>query len=95
MNTAPARAIALTGSDQLIRTGGAIYRGFTIRETAGAAATIRIHDGTSASGTLLDVVGLAIGESAREWYDTGGIWAENGVYVDIVTGTIEGSIRIG
>lgn len=95
MNT-PATAVALTGSDQAIRAAGSgIYLGFSVRETAGSTATIRVYDNASAaSGTLLDSIQLAANESAREWYP-GGIWFSAGVYVDIVSGAVEGSVRVG
>lgn len=86
--------VALTGSDQTVRSTEGIYCGFTIRETAGSTAVVRIYDNTAASGTLLDTIGLAANESAREFYP-GGIWVSTGIYVDIVSGAVEGSIRIG
>lgn len=93
-----ATSIALTGAGQLVRTGPTEYRGFAIRESAGApaAAVIRIYDGISAAGVLLETISLAASESAREWY--GGsqpLLAGNGIYVDIISGTVEGSVRIG
>jgi hypothetical protein len=91
-----ARAIALTGSDQAVRADATIYRGFSIRETSGsAAAVVRLFDNASAaSGTVLDEISLASGESVREWYE-GGIWAVNGIYVDVVSGAVAGSVRVG
>lgn len=68
------------------------YYGFSLRETAGANATVQIFDNVSASGVLLDTIQLAPGESARDWYG-GGVAARIGIYVNIVTGTIEGSVR--
>lgn len=96
MSAVTAQAVALTGSDQTVKSDAAIYRGFALRETSGSAtATVRIYDGTSASGTLLDSVQLAAGESAREWYGDGGIKATTGIYVDVVSGAVEGSLRVG
>lgn len=87
--------VALTGSDQVVRATHGTYCGFSIRETAGAAAVVRIYDHASAaSGNLLDTIRLAANESARECYPRG-IRADNGVYVDIVSGTVEGSVRLG
>jgi len=91
----PARAIALSGADQAVYTGGAIYRGIVLRETAAAPAQVRVYDGTSAAGILLDDVALAASASASTWYGDGGIWASTGIFVDIVTGTVEGSLRLG
>lgn len=88
--------VALTGSDQAVAARAAYYRGFSIRETSGSAgAVVRIFDNASAaSGTVLDEISLTAGESAREWYESG-IWASNGVYVDVVSGAVAGSVRVG
>ena len=95
MSRGLARAVALTGSDQLVTTGPGAYRGFSLRETSGAAvATVRVYDGTSAAGTLLESVSLTASESAREWYDDG-IRCDTGIYIDVVAGAVEGSVRIG
>ncbi|SCL15066.1 hypothetical protein [Micromonospora inyonensis] len=88
-----ASAVALTGDDQQIATGPAIYRGYAVRATT--AAVVRIWDGTEASGTLLDVVALDVDATAAGWYGGGGIRAGTGVHVEVVSGTVEGSVRIG
>ena len=91
----PANADAVTG-DELTITGKGVYIGFSFRETSGSAtATIRVYDGTTAAGTLLDTIQLTAAESAREWYGPQGIRFTSGLYVDVVTGDIEGSVRWG
>lgn len=87
--------VALTGSDQAVGGAGSVYRGFSVRETGGvAAATMKIYNGASATGTLLDTVSLNPGESRSEYYPEG-ISAQKGIYVDVGgTGTIEGSVRV-
>lgn len=88
-------AIALTGSDQVIASSRGAYHGFTLRETAGAVARVDVYDHPSAaSGTLLDSISLAANESAREWYTPGGLEAQKGIFVDIVSGSVVGSIRV-
>jgi hypothetical protein len=91
--TIPASSVPLTGSDQQVHTGPAGYVGFAVRETAGAAAIVRVYDGTSASGVLLDQITLAANGFDRAHYP-GGIRAANGIFVDIVSGAVVGSIRI-
>lgn len=92
---ATARSIALTGSNQAICATQGIYAGFSIRETSGGAvAVVRIWDNPSAaSGTVLEEISLASGESARENYPAG-IRASLGVYVQVVSGAVAGSIRM-
>lgn len=89
-------AVALTGADQVVSNARAFYGGFSVRETSGAAsALVRIYDNPStSSGAVLDEIALAAGESAREWYG-GGFVAVSGIYVDIVSGAVAGSVRVG
>jgi hypothetical protein len=92
----PSIPVELTGDDQAVLPAGpAEYKGFSIRETNGAVAVIQIFDnGGEASGTLLDTISLDPDESAREDYHNG-IRAQNGVFVHVVSGSFEGSLRIG
>lgn len=79
------------GGVSALLTGPCIYRGFSLRETAGASATVRLRDG-SATGQILDVVSLQANESARELYD-GGEVATVGIFYELVAGTVEGVVR--
>jgi len=91
---APANPVALTGLDQQVAAGpGALYAGFTIRETASAAAVVRVFDGTSSSGVLIDEISLAGDDSARAFY-ADGIRCSGGVFVEVVSGDIAGSVLI-
>lgn len=97
MGESPARSLPLTGADQAVRAGQTLYCGLVVIETGGSlAATVRVYDNASAaSGTLIDAVNLAAGQSESRTYERG-VWCENGVYVDVGgTGTVAGSIRIG
>jgi len=86
--------VALTGSDQQVATGGAWYCGYTVRETAGAAAIVRVYDGTSASGRFLGQVTLAANGEC-EIVHPRGVRAAGGVFVDIVSGAVAGSVLVG
>ena len=87
------RAEAISG-DESVNLAPANYYGFSFRETSGSAvATVRIYDGDTAAGALLDSIQLSAGESAREFY-AGGIRAQEGIYVDIVAGAVEGGVRV-
>ena len=66
--------------------------GFSIRETAGAAAVVRFRVGT-VSGTILETLSLVANASLGVVYGRGNAKrAEDGVYVQVVSGTIEGSL---
>ena len=68
------------------------FRGVSIRESAGspAPATIRLRK-ASVSGQILMVIELAENESATLVLEEN-VPSEGGVYVQVVTGTIEGVI---
>lgn len=70
-----------------------VYKGLRIAETAGAVARVRIWDNTSAAGTILDEVRLLA--NASDWRDEEGVMVNIGIFVEIVAGTVEGSLRIG
>lgn len=67
------------------------YRGFSVRETAGAVASAVIYDGTSAAGSILDVIGLAANGVAGPIYGPAKI-ARIGIYVSVLAGAFTGSI---
>lgn len=84
------RAIPLAAG-QLV-TGQTMFAGISVRETAGAAATVRLFDNTSGAGTLLATVGLAaLGSEYIECQLP--IAAVNGIFA-VITGTVEGHVRV-
>lgn len=88
--------MALTGSDQAVRTTHGEYGGYVVVETGGSnAATVRIYDHASAaSGTLIGAANLAAGGSADVALNKP-VRVSNGIYVDVGgTGTVTGSVRV-
>ena len=75
-------------------TGTGIYRGFSLRETSGAAlATVQLFDNTAGSGTLLDTIQLP--QSMDDRYDFNeGVFFTAGIFA-VITGAVEGSIFVG
>lgn len=75
-----------------LSSGPTLFAGYTVRETAAAAATIRIFDNAAAgTGTLIAAINLASGGSDLIYGCD--IYAENGLFA-VITGTVEGSIYI-
>lgn len=86
-----ARAVPLAPG--ALQAGAGHFAGWTVRETAGAVATVRLFDNASAgTGTLLAAVNLAADSSDVAYI--GPIWAVNGVFA-VITGTVEGSVFVG
>ncbi|HEY2957368.1 MAG TPA: hypothetical protein VGM21_04030 [Actinomycetota bacterium] len=88
MNRPPAIPKALSAGQ--LATGPGRYRGITVRETAGAAATVRLFDNTAGSGLLIATIGLAANGSLTV-VDEAGVNFSVGVFCAL-TGTTEGSI---
>lgn len=75
--------------------GDIAYCGISVRETTGTtAAVIRVRSGGAAGGTILDTFALAAGASATSTYGYQGVDAGMGVYVEIVSGAVEGSVKV-
>jgi hypothetical protein len=67
------------------------YVGITIAETAGALAKVRVRN-ASVSGTMLDTITLQANESVSYTYPRGRSAASGTIYVQVVSGTVEGSV---
>lgn len=63
--------------------------GYSIRETAAAAATVNIEHGAAGSSPVMDAVNLAASTSASRWFGPGGLPCFNGVFIERLTGTTE------
>lgn len=96
-----ARVVPIPGSvngaaaSSVVSSSPGRLAGFGLAETAGVGATIRLHDGTDTSGDVIMRIDLAANESAREWYMPHGIGFTYGLFVEIVSGAIEGSVYLG
>lgn len=68
------------------------YAGFSLRETGAAPAVVRIRAGSS-TGRFLELINLPADGAAGDWYGPNPIDAPGGIYVEIVSGAVEGSVR--
>lgn len=71
-----------------------MYRGYSIYETAGSTAVVKVWAGNAKGGTLLDVIGLPANGTANQIYSFEE--AENangGIFIEIVSGAVSGVIK--
>ncbi len=71
---------------------GLTFKGYSIRESDGAAATARIFDGTDNTGRLIAVIELATNASDHEFYGEAGVEAPEGIFVERLAGTYDISV---
>lgn len=70
--------------------------GWSIKEATGAAAAeLDLLDGTNVDGNLLFPITLAAGESSREWFGPSGISFGVGLFTQLVSGSVTGTVWIG
>lgn len=93
--TAQATPKSVSGSGTVF-SGPCSFRGFSLREAAGSpgAAVVRVWDNTAASGTMIAAANIAASGGAHH-APGDGIRANIGLYLEVVSGTIEGSVWIG
>lgn len=84
--------LTISGASQLLYTGQGCVEGWSLRETAAAAASVRLRDGT-VSGQILATIALAASASVS----VGQLESRfgTGVYVQIVSGAVEGVVYLG
>jgi hypothetical protein len=68
------------------------YDGISVRETAGAVASVRVRQG-AITGAIVAAVSLPANGSFTEALGLAPINCDGGVYVEVVAGTVEGSVR--
>lgn len=90
---ASARQVLGTAST-VVSTVACQWLGFMLADTAGNGATLRFRDG-GPEGQILGTVTLAAGESVRDFFGPQGIGCTLGVYLEIVSGQIDGAVFIG
>lgn len=81
-------------ADVDIDAGGIYYiAGFWMRETAGAAAVVKVYDAQSATGNPVLSISLSANESVGDNFEPP-MRIKTGIYVDVVSGAAEGGIRV-
>lgn len=81
-------------SGSLSRSPG-VVAGFALRETAGAPAVVKVYDSADANGDLILPVALLANQSLCQWLLPKGISYTLGLFVQVVSGSIEGAIFTG
>jgi hypothetical protein len=91
----PAEPFDLPTASGVIVAGRLLVMGVFIGESTGAAtAKVRFRDGSAVTGTRLTPYTLAANESVRDWFGDYGYVYQQGVFMELVSGSVEGSIMV-
>jgi hypothetical protein len=63
--------------------------GLSVRETAGAVATLNIEHGTANSSPIMAAINLASAGSTVLWFGPQGLPCEAGIWIERLTGTTQ------
>jgi hypothetical protein len=89
-STATPIAAATGGIQGVAAAAGLALVGFSILETAGSTAGVKIHHGTDNTGPLLDIPqALTANQALRVWFGNAGPSCPNGVYIERTSGTTQ------
>lgn len=70
--------------------------GFALKETTGVnPAELDLLDGVNADGDILVPITLTAGQSTRDWYGPAGISFGRGLFAQLITGSVTGTVWIG
>ncbi len=83
-----------SASKQLVNNSGCLTVHATRETTGTTAAVYRFWDGSGANGTLIMPVSLTAGESTRDDFHEHHIVFRTGLYYELVSGTLEGSVSL-
>ena len=91
----PATPFDIPAASAQLAAGRMLVMGVIIGESSGVAtAKVRIRDGVTVAGTRVLPFTLAANESVRDWFGDYGIVYEQGLFVEVVAGAVEGSIAV-
>jgi 2-methylaconitate cis-trans-isomerase PrpF len=80
------------GAGTIGNANGTFYCGIGLRESAGAVATVRIRE-TNVTGKILDSVQFAANASISYYYGDAPIYCDGPIYMELVAGAVEGTVR--
>lgn len=91
------RALPLYGTaSQLVSNGRGRVTGWSLRETGGTnPAVVRLRSGRDSGGELIFTITVPAGQSSNVCAPAPGISYGDGVYVEVVSGVLEGSVLVG
>ena len=82
-------AAGTTDEAGLAAAAGLRLLGYTVRETATAAATLNIEHGTANSSPVLGAENLAASASVSRWFGPQGLPCASGIWIERLTGTTQ------
>ncbi len=88
---------ALTVADLAVVTGRVTLMGWSLMEDAGtpALASLYLRDGTTATAPIVAAIKVPASGNNSFWFgdiDNGGIILKNGLFLDMVAGSVSGAL---
>lgn len=92
----PAVPLVFSGqtADVTLLTGVGSYKGFVLQGHNRGAVTVNIFDSEGATDRLIGTAILQANQSSQFWLDGWGLRITNGIFLNVVSGSADGSIFV-
>jgi hypothetical protein len=92
----PVQVGGAAGSTPRPTTAPGRLAGWSLRETSGTvAAVLRLYDGRDAAAPLVACISVPMSGTANHAWPGAGISLQEGLFVEIVSGAVEGAVYLG
>ena len=88
------QTLAAGASVQVYSRQARLYGWALLEATGAAAAEVVLYDGFDATGPILADITLAADQSTRDYFGYSGLWADAGVFVKCISGSVRGTVWI-
>lgn len=87
------RYFDLNGAGLVLLGFSVILFGYALRNVStSVTAAMDLYDGGDASGSPIFPLTFAASESIGDWFGDQGIWMQNGLYANVTSGEVRGSV---
>jgi len=90
----PTEIVPLTGTSQLIAADDGVLYGFEVSDDTQSSVHAHIHHGTDNTGPIITGVKPPNGGHDAIWFGPNGVHCPDGIFLDVTSGTPEGSVFV-
>lgn len=90
--TQPVLAKKFSATSHQAVTGDAVFFGLDVNDDASGNVHIHIYNGTNNTGVMVGSAKPPNGGHEKVWYGPNGILCSDGIYIEVVSGTLSGAL---
>ena len=90
--TQPVLAKALSAASHQAVTGDAVFFGLDVNDDSSGNVHIHVYNGTNNTGVMVGSAKPPNGGHEKSWFGPNGILCSDGIYIEVVSGTLTGAL---